>query len=101
MKWRAQHLKSQKTLQSVTITATQCQLSAIAQYYHILSAKPRLKFFYTFDIDDCRAMNSIEFFRIELSFNAVHSLTKQMIFISNMQSQIVSGGFDPVNLINS
>ena len=83
---RAKSMLLQNALKFVAIRAAERQLGSIAQDDHIIAPKPRLQFFYAFDIHDYRAMNSIKFFGIEFGFNTVHCVAQQVIFGSDVEA---------------
>src|SRR5882724_5073949 len=90
---RVNSMFSQNTLKFIAIGAAERQLSSIAQNHHVVAAEPWLKFFYSLDINNSRTMDAVEFFGIEFGFDIVHRVAQQVIFSSNVKTQIVSGRF--------
>src|SRR5438874_3064214 len=67
----------------------------------MLSAKQWLQFFNPFDVDDSRAMNSPEFFRIKLCLHRAEGLSHHRSDFTRMEMHVFIVGFYPINFINA
>src|SRR5215204_6493363 len=86
--------------QPLSVIAAKCQLGAVPQDHGIIAAEHRMKLFYPVDINDRRAVDTKEFVRVELGFDAVHSLADHVCISTRMQLDIVSSRLDPVDLVH-
>jgi hypothetical protein len=78
--------------------AANVQLSAVFQYQHLLTAKPRLHLPNAIKINDGRSMNSNELRRIQFRLQRIHGGAKHVAVLSRVQGDIVGSGFDPIDI---
>ena len=71
---------------------------AILQHDDVLAFEHRLKFFHAVEIDNGTSADAKKGFGIELGFERVESLAQNVAFLAGVDTDVVAGGFDRVDV---
>jgi hypothetical protein len=80
------------------IIAAQSEFGFVLQNDEIIAVKKRIQFLDAVNIYKARTMDSQKLFGIEFGFRVVHRFPKQMRVFTDMEFDVISGGFDPINI---
>src|SRR5262245_37001068 len=83
----------------LAVTPAERQPGAVVQNDDRVTVKKRLPFLHPFQVHQRRAAEPKEFFRGEPRFGGPHRFPKKIRGFADMRPQIVSLGFDPIDLI--
>src|SRR5689334_14028249 len=96
--WMRSALFAQQPAEFIFLITAQFELLSVAQDHAMVTAKPGLDFANTLQVDDGGTMNAHKFRGIELAFHLAHVAAQQMRRTIAVQAQIVSFGFDPIQV---
>lgn len=88
-----------KKRKSVAVVAAQGERCAVVEHDLAIAMKHRLEFSYSVHLHDCRAMDSHEFPRIQPALKITNPLPDDVLASLDMDSHIVTPGFDPIDII--
>src|ERR1043166_1917336 len=78
--------------------ASHCETFAILEHDDVLAFEHRLKFFHAVEINNGTAADAKKGFGIELRFERVESLAQNVAFLAGIDTNVVAGGFDSVDV---
>jgi hypothetical protein len=78
--------------------ASHREMFAILQHDDVLAFEHRLKFFHAVEIDNGASADAQKGFGIELRFERVEGLAQNVAFFAGINTDVVAGGFDRVDV---